>query len=456
MAARLASAGEIPPGFGTLPRRGSEVGQVALTLAEKPGVMDRLLHPLHPRGRLRTDEEIAAQLRRDLGQIPGARVSVTAVRAWGGGQAPLQVELTGADLTQLAESARRIAAVMATVPGVRQPDVSVRTGRPELRAEVDRARAAAAGISPAQVVSAIRDAVQGNTEVKFRQAEHTYDVRVSMAGLRSAGPDALSSLPVAPAAGAPVTLAEVAALRHDVGPTEITRKDRRRVVTISAELAPDAPLGNVQQAAAQTIASVPHPGIEVHWSGEVDDMGRSAALLINALLLATALAYMLMAALFNSLVDPLIIMLCLPMALVGAVAALAIGGETLNVVSMIGIIMLVGLVSKNAILLVDYTKTLRRRGLERDAAVLQAGPVRLRPIVMTTTATVLGMLPVAFRIGRSSEMRAPMAVAVIGGLILSTLLTLLVIPVVYTLFDDLQRRGADRQAVDVGTADERG
>jgi HAE1 family hydrophobic/amphiphilic exporter-1 len=275
-----------------------------------------------------------------------------------------------------------------------------------------------------------------------------------MAGLDSAGPQTLGSLPVGHSSGAPVTLAEVATLRQDVGPTEITRKDRRRVVTVSAELAPDSPLGNVQQAAARAIAPVSHPGIAVHWAGEVNEMGRSAALLISALLLATALAYMLMAALFNSLIDPLTIMLCLPMALVGAIAALAIADETLNVVSMIGIIMLVGLVSKNAILLVDYTKTLRRRGLERDEAVRQAGPVRLRPILMTTFATVLGMFPVALRIGRSAEMRAPMAVAVIGGLILSTLLTLLVIPVVYTLFDDLQRRRPKMNVDGQGTAGE--
>jgi HAE1 family hydrophobic/amphiphilic exporter-1 len=419
-------------------------------------VLDRLLHPWSPPGRLRSDEEIAAQLRSNLGRVPGAQVTVSAIRAWGGDAAPLQVELTGTDLARLAETARRIESVLATVPGVRQPDVSVRTGRPELRAEVDRARAMAVGVTPAEVVTAVRDAVQGNTDVKYREEVHTYDVRVSMAGFKTAGPEALASLPIARSTGAPVLLAEAATLRQDVGPTEITRKDRRRVVTVSAELAPDAPLGNVQRAAARAIAPVPHPGIDVHWSGEVDEMGRSAALLINALLLAAALAYMLMAALFNSLIDPLIIMLCLPMALVGAIGALAIGSETLNVVSMIGIIMLVGLVSKNAILLVDYTNTLRRRGLARDAAVLQAGPVRLRPILMTTMATVLGMLPVAFRIGRSAEMRAPMAVAVIGGLVLSTLLTLLLIPVVYTLFDDLQRRGAGTDAPGEGIADERG
>jgi HAE1 family hydrophobic/amphiphilic exporter-1 len=220
-------------------------------------------------------------------------------------------------------------------------------------------------------------------------------------------------------------------------------------VTVSAELAPGFALGNVQRAAARAIARVPRPGMGLRWGGEVDEMARSAWLLVSALLLAAALAYMLLVALFNSLLHPLTIMLCLPMALVGAIVALALAGETLNVVSMIGIIMLVGLVAKNAILLVDYTNTLRGRGLERDEAVRQAGPVRLRPILMTTLTAVLAMLPVALRIGRSSEMRAPMAVAVVGGLIVSTLLTLLVVPVVYTLFDDLRSGGWRRQPVSV-------
>jgi HAE1 family hydrophobic/amphiphilic exporter-1 len=249
----------------------------------------------------------------------------------------------------------------------------------------------------------------------------------------------LERLTVAQATGVPLTLGEVATLRQDIGPTEIQRKDRHRVITVSAELAPGYSLGVVQRAAARALEQVTPAGVTLQWAGVVDEMADSARLLVAALLLAAALAYMLMAALFNSLVHPLTIMLCLPMALVGAIGALALAGETMNIVSMIGIIMLVGLVSKNAILLVDYTNTLRSRGLERDEAVRQAGPVRLRPIVMTTLCTVLAMLPVALRIGRAAEMRAPMAVAVIGGLILSALLTLLVVPVVYTLFDDLQR-----------------
>ena len=188
------------------------------------------------------------------------------------------------------------------------------------------------------------------------------------------------------------------------------------------------------------LTGLPLVGVSLRWAGEAETMEESARAMVAALLLAILLAYMLMAALFNSFVHPLTIMLSLPMALVGAILALALLGESLSIVSMIGFIMLVGLVAKNAILLVDYINTLRARGLARDAAVQEAGPTRLRPILMTTLSTTIAMLPVAVRFGRASEMRAPMAVAVIGGLLLSTLLTLVIIPVVYTCFDDLSTR----------------
>src|SRR5262249_5304191 len=153
------------------------------------------------------------------------------------------------------------------------------TGRPELRAELNRSRAAELGVSAAEVVSTLRDAIEGNTDVRFRQAEHSYRVRVRLAGLREAGPQELGTIPVAHAGGAPVTLSEVASLQQDVGPTEIARKDRRRVVTVSAQLAPGYALGNVQQAAARAIARVPHVGVRLNWGGEVDEMARSTGLL---------------------------------------------------------------------------------------------------------------------------------------------------------------------------------
>jgi len=240
----------------------------------------------------------------------------------------------------------------------------------------------------------------------------------------------------ATSSGVPVYLADVADLSFDVGPTKIERKNRQRKVSVTADVARGYTLGRLQMALKEKLASVPLGNTRLYWSGEAEDMKDSSGDMGSALLLAVLLVYMLMAALFESFFNPLVIMASLPMALIGALLALWMTGETLSIISMIGIIMLMGLVTKNAILLIDYTHTLRERGLSRNEAVLEAGPTRLRPILMTTMAMIFGMLPTALKLGRGSEMRAPMAIAVIGGLIVSTLLTLLMVPVTYTLMDD--------------------
>jgi len=196
----------------------------------------------------------------------------------------------------------------------------------------------------------------------------------------------------------------------------------------------------VQNALKKGLEGVPLGNTQLFYGGQSEMMAESFGYMFGALILAILLVYMLMAALFESLFNPFIIMFSLPMALIGAILALVMTGETLSIVSMIGFIMLMGLVTKNAILLVDYTNTLRARGLDRTEAVLQAGPTRLRPILMTTLAMIGGMLPTALKLGRGSETRAPMAIAVIGGLIVSTLLTLIIIPTLYTVFDDMVGR----------------
>ncbi|MHB1458682.1 MAG: efflux RND transporter permease subunit, partial [Armatimonadota bacterium] len=223
---------------------------------------------------------------------------------------------------------------------------------------------------------------------------------------------------------------------YSTGPTKIDRKNRQRKVSVTTDFLPGYKLTTMQKLVAEKIAAVDLGGVTLNYGGEFQEMVESFIKLFGALILAMLLVYMLMAALFESLLNPLIIMLSVPMALVGAILAIIVTGESLNIISMIGIIMLIGLVTKNAILLVDYTNTLRRRGMERNPAILEAGPTRLRPILMTTFAMIFGMLPTALKLGRGSEMRAPMAIAVIGGLIISTLLTLVVIPVMYTLMDD--------------------
>jgi HAE1 family hydrophobic/amphiphilic exporter-1 len=220
-------------------------------------------------------------------------------------------------------------------------------------------------------------------------------------------------------------------------PSEINRQDLTRQVVITANL-DNLPLGTAVrkvEGAAQKLTMA--PGYRVVFSGEAEDMAESFAYMAEALVLAVILVYLILAAQFESFIDPLAIMFSLPLSIVGMAGMLLITRGTINMMSLIGLIMLMGLVTKNAILLVDFTKTLRSRGLSRREALITAGRTRLRPILMTTLAMIFGMMPLALALGQGAEMRAPMARAVIGGLITSTLLTLLVVPVVYTFLDDI-------------------
>lgn len=223
------------------------------------------------------------------------------------------------------------------------------------------------------------------------------------------------------------------------GPTKVTRRDKTRNVTVSAGLLPGFVPGSMQAPINAKLKEqgIPEEGIKLSWEGENNAQAREIPFLFKALFLSFVLVYMLMASLYNNLLYPFIIMLAQPQALAGALLALIITNTAFNIVGFIGIIMLVGLVSKNAILLVDYTNTLRARGETRHDALVEAGPTRLRPIAMTTTAMILAMLPIALALGRGSEFRSSLGIIVIGGLILSTLLTLLVIPCTYTIVDDL-------------------
>jgi hydrophobic/amphiphilic exporter-1 (mainly G- bacteria), HAE1 family len=234
-----------------------------------------------------------------------------------------------------------------------------------------------------------------------------------------------------------VPLADIAQFRQDLSPAKIQRLDLRRQVTLSANNA-GIPLGDAINGIREHIAHVQLPtGYVISWSGEAEDMAETFQYIFEALALAVILIYLILAAQFESFVAPFSIMISLPLSLVGVVLMLYMTGDTLNIMSLIGLIMLMGLVTKNAILLVDYSKVLRAEGMDRKSALVEAGKTRLRPIIMTTLAMIFGMLPLALALGPGAEMRAPMARAVIGGLITSTLLTLIVVPVVYTLLDDL-------------------
>jgi HAE1 family hydrophobic/amphiphilic exporter-1 len=390
--------------------------------------------------RRRTDREVVAQLQQDpeANRIPGARV-VYAAGNVAGPISPVEVRVRGEDLDLLSATADRIADRLRTVPGIRDVDVSVRLGRPELRVRMDRERAAELGLSTAAIAGILRNAVEGSTDLKFRTGEKEVPVRIRMVrGGQPLRPEDLGDVLLAVVSGRPVYVRDVARIEPGTGPTRIDRRNRQRVVSVTANLKPGSFAGNVNQMAARAIADLRPPGVVVEFGGQAEQIAEAGGTFLFALGLGVVLVYILLSALFESTFTPLAIMLALPLAWVGGILALLLAGKSLSMVSAIGFILLTGLVMKNSILLVDYTNTLRARGLPRTEAVLEAGPTRLRPVIMTTLSVILGSLPVALEFGKGSELRSPLAWAVIGGLAWSTLLTLVVIPVTYTLLDDLR------------------
>jgi HAE1 family hydrophobic/amphiphilic exporter-1 len=389
--------------------------------------------------RKRGIEEIVEWLSQRTARIPGAEmISVSVSSGATGPGNNIQKEVQGQFLQDMALEAERVAEVMRKTPGAVDVDISYKPYRPERRIVVDRLRAAKMGLTVAQIATAARTAIDGDDSVKLRDSGTEYPIRVHYDQAERNTTSAVGNLIIGSRDGAPIYLRDVAEVKTDNAPTKIDRKNRQRVIYVTANLAKGAEMGNGNQAIESTLKKTPLvPGTSIATGGSTKMMAESFGYMLAAMVLAILLVYMLMGALFESFLTPFVIMFSLPQAMIGALLALLITGKSMSIVAMIGMIMLMGLVTKNAILLIDYTNTLMERGLKRHDALLEAGPTRLRPILMTTLAMVGGMIPTAIAINQGAEMRSPMAIALIGGLILSTLLTLIVIPVTYTAIDDV-------------------
>lgn len=417
---------------------GTNIGEVRINLTDRIGNLDRILFWIDKSGlRIRSDSEIAEDIRHRVVDIPGATIRAVEVSGFNGNAAPVEIEVSGSNLDELVIAARKIRALLDRSEGILTSDLSYKASRPEVQIQLDRERAAAYGLSVQQISGALRDAIEGNTDAKFRDNGEQYDIRVQYDRLNRDSVADVGSVIVATRDGVPIRVADVARILDGRGPTKINRKNRQRQVVVTAYLKPGYDIGNVQQKLQPEVAKLDLGKAQIRWGGEADTMDEEGVYMITALGLAITLVYLLMAALFNNLLYPLIIMLSIPQALVGGLLGLIIAGKPLSIIAMIGVIMLMGLVTKNAILLVDYTNTLRERGYQREDALIEAGPTRLRPILMTTLAQILGALPIALALGKGSEFRQPLGIVVVGGLCLSALLTLLVIPCSYTIFDDI-------------------
>lgn len=391
-----------------------------------------------------TTSEAIDYTRALLGERPPARMSVERVGAIsGGGNRPqlVQYNLRGTDFETVRAAADRLVDRLSNTEGFVDVDTTYRGGKPEVGVRVDRARAAELGVPVAVIAQSLRALVAGDKITDIADGIDRIDVRLRLADDERRSMEDLARIKVRSTSGALVELSNVVTFDRTTGPARIERQDRQRQVTVLANLE-DKTLGVAMKDVEAAAAELVPPGVVRDWAGMGDTSNDSFAAMIGALVLAIGLIYLLLASQFDSIVHPFTIMLSLPLSFVGAFGALFLADATLNIFSMIGLIMLMGLVTKNAVLLVDYTATLRReKGLDIRAALLEAGPVRLRPILMTSLAMIFGMIPVALGNSLGGETRAPMAIAVIGGLVSSTFLTLVVVPVVYMLLDRLTLEG---------------
>jgi HAE1 family hydrophobic/amphiphilic exporter-1 len=391
--------------------------------------------------------EVQNELRARLREIPGIRANIQGTRSiFGGFRNPISVNVQGPEPSRLKLLAAQVLEKMRTVPGVAEPQSSDEGDIPQLDVQVDRQQAWAAGLGIGSIASTLQPLFTGQRATQWEdELGYSHDVVVVYPDSMRASVEDVATIPVLsnnidPRTGqqAVIPLVQVAEVKAGVGPQQIERSALQRQISISSGVLPGYNVGDVANAVKASIDSIGFPpGYRTVFGGDVQNLNETKGYVLEAILLAVIFIYLILASLFGSFVQPLAIMLALPLSFIGVALALLITKGSLNVMTMVGIIMLMGLVTKNGILLVDFTNHLRGLGKDRRAALLEAGRIRLRPIIMTTAAMIFGMLPLALAIGEGAEERAPMARAVIGGLITSTLLTLLVVPVMYTLLDDL-------------------
>ena len=383
----------------------------------------------------RAAENAAMDAMRDhLSRLPGVQYEFSrpALLSFA---SPLQVEIAGYDLDGLAAVAGAVVQQMSGSDRFTDIRTTVERGNPEIQIVFDQERAAKLGLAVRDIANRVVANVRGEVATRYTWRDKKIDVLVRSVDPRASSIDEVRRLIVNPDSDRPVTLSAVADVSVSQGPAEIRRVAQERVAIVTANLS----YGDLGAAAAEVgaiISRIPMPdGVTAIVSGQSEEMQASFDSMKFALILAIFLVYLVMASQFESLIHPFVILFTIPLALVGAVLALFITGTTINIVALIGVIMLAGIVVNNAIVLVDLINQLRAQGKERFDAIMEAGTARLRPILMTSLTTALGLLPMALGFGEGSEVRTPMAITVIGGLVVSTLLTLVVIPVVYSLMD---------------------
>jgi HAE1 family hydrophobic/amphiphilic exporter-1 len=419
--------------------------------------------------RKQSTQDVINDLRRKMAAIPGARPRLNQIdlvtQILTGGNQNVEVNIFGDSLDELSKISQEVMGRVRDVPGYQNVDVNWQDATPEVQWKIDRQKATQLGLSFQDVADAISTATKGNIASYYQENGFQYPIQVQLPEARRKTVEELLSLPLKPTAitgttaangntpvmragGASATggsagtieLRQVARPVFATGPSEITRLNRQRYIAVSGTPEGRA-AADVQADVEKRMQGLELPtGYRWDWGSNQKRRGQEFAGMGLAVFLAVALIYMLLASQFESFVHPLTILASVPLSIVGVILALFLSGRAFGLTAFIGLLLLVGIVVKNGILLIDYTNQLRERGRTRDEAVLEASPTRLRPILMTSLAAGFGMLPLALGLGEGSETQAPLATAVIGGLTTSTILTLFVVPCIYTLFDDLARK----------------
>ena len=393
--------------------------------------------------RSRSVDQLSLPLRARLQQVAGITVTHVGLLDAVGGSKPISLSIQGTDIAELQRLTASLMAKLAAVPGLVDVDTSMKPPKPTVVVDVKRDAASDLGLSVGSITNTLRALVAGQTVGDWRAADdQTYDVKVRLAPEARDNADDLARVGLVLGTNADgsmrtVRLGQVAEVRNGLGPTQINRRDLNRESELTANTSSRA-LGEVSADIRRILDATPlPPGYSYRFGGSTKDMQESFGYAISALVMGVVFIYMILASQFRSFLQPLALMSSLPLTLIGVVGALLLWSSTLNMFSVIGVIMLMGLVTKNAILLIDFAIRARADGMDRHAALLMAAKVRLRPILMTTLAMIFGMLPLALALTEGSEQRAPMGQAVIGGVITSSLLTLVVVPVIYCWLDDL-------------------
>jgi len=399
--------------------------------------------------KIESTQVYSAKLRREIEQIiVGAKIKTVQMGLMGAEQAPLNLAVIASSQEDAHEYAEKFANILKEIPGSSEVKLTAEDGNPEINVKVDRDKMNALGLSVAQVGGTLQIAFSGNTDLKFRSGDSEYDINIRYDEFNRNSIDNIKDVNFINAKGENIKLQQFADVSYSSGPTLLERRDKSPSVSIHSQVV-GKPAGTLAQEWEEKFKELElKPGVSYKWGGNMENQQEGFGTLGYALLASIILVYLVMVALYNNFVTPFVVLFSIPLSFIGALLLLALTNQTLNIFTILGIIMLIGLVAKNAIMLVDFTNHRKEEGYSTYDALVAANHARLRPILMTTIAMVFGMVPIALAQGDGADINRGIAIVIIGGLLSSLLLTLVIVPVVYSIFDSLGKRFGSGNKID--------